>query len=229
MSGDAVALVLFDLDGTLVDTAVDLHAAANALCARHGRPPVELDAFRPLVSKGGRAMLELAFERPGDAEVDRLLPQLLELYGEAVAVESRLFDGMADVLEAIESSGQRWGVVTNKPERLALGVLEGLDLHLRCGVLVGGDTLHVKKPDPLPLQEACRRLGVDPLRAIYVGDDRRDIVAAHAAGMPGLAAGWGYISADDDVHGWGADAVLAHPGQLREQGWLDHRRRHADG
>lgn len=212
--------VLFDLDGTLVDTAPDLHASANAICARHGRPPVTLEAFRPQVSKGGRAMLKLAFADPGDALIDILLPEFLAHYGEAIAVHSQLFDGMPAVLAALEAAGTPWGIVTNKPEWLARGLLEGMDLTRRCAVLIGGDTLPLKKPDPLPLREACRRIGVEVRGAIYVGDDRRDIEAARAAPMPSIAAGWGYVDADDDLHGWGADAVLASADQLLSQGWI---------
>jgi N-acetyl-D-muramate 6-phosphate phosphatase len=212
--------VLFDLDGTLIDTAPDMWATANAFCAEFGHPPVSLEQFRPTVSKGGRAMVRLAFRDPDEAAIDTLLPQFLDRYGQAIAVHSRLFAGMDEVLEAIEASGQAWGVVTNKPERLARGVLVALDLAPRCAVLIGGDTLAVKKPDPLPLREACRRLGVATGEALYVGDDLRDIVAARAAPMPSLAAAWGYLSSDDDIHGWGADAVLDSPAQLLARGWV---------
>lgn len=220
MSGTAPQALLFDLDGTLVDSAVDLHAAANALCASHGRPPVSFAAFRPLVSKGGRAMLDLAFDCPGDERLDALLPQFLQRYGEAIARHSRLFDGMQQVLAAIDTAGQRWGVVSNKPEGLARGLLEGLGLDLRCAVLIGGDTLAVRKPDPLPLREACRRLGIEVGQAVYVGDDRRDIEAARAAPMRSIAAGWGYIAPGEDIAGWGADVVLDDPRQLLDGHWI---------
>ena len=216
----AAKAVLFDLDGTLVDTAADMCAAANALCAEHGLAPVALEAFRPMVSKGGRAMLQFAFGDPGAAVVDELLPRFLERYGRDIAVHSRLFDGMDAVLAAIESSGQRWGVVTNKPEWLARGVLEGLQLDRRCAVLIGGDTLAAKKPDPLPLREACRRLGIAVGEAIYIGDDARDIAAARAAPMAAIAAGWGYLEPGVDPGAWGADAVLPAPAALFTDGWL---------
>jgi N-acetyl-D-muramate 6-phosphate phosphatase len=215
-----VRAVLFDLDGTLVDTAPDMWAAANALCAELGHPPVTLEQFRPKVSKGGRAMVQLAFRDPADADLDRLLQRFLERYGQQIAVHSQLFDGMPGVLAAIEAAGIAWGVVTNKPEQLAHGVMEGLGLADRCAVLIGGDTLAVKKPDPLPLREACRRIGIAPAEALYVGDDLRDIVAARAAPMRSIAAAWGYIAADDDPASWGADAVLARPDQLLAHGWL---------
>jgi N-acetyl-D-muramate 6-phosphate phosphatase len=212
--------LLFDLDGTLVDTAVDMHAAANDLCAAHGRPPVSLEAFRPTVSKGGRAMLRLAFDEPGEALVEALLPDFLARYGRAIAVHSRLFPGMAELLEAIERGGQRWGVVSNKPEQLARGVIDGLGLSSRCAVLIGGDTLAAKKPDPLPLREACRRLGIGVQQALYVGDDRRDIDAARAAPMPSLVARWGYLEPGCDASDWGADHLLDAPRDLLRPDWV---------
>jgi N-acetyl-D-muramate 6-phosphate phosphatase len=216
----AVRAVLFDLDGTLVDTAADMCAAANLMCAEHGLPPVGLEPFRPRVSKGGRAMLQLAFAGADDVEIERLLPLFLERYGQAVAVHSRLFEGMPEVLAAIEAGGQRWGVVTNKPERLAHGVIEGLGLAERCSVLIGGDTLSARKPDPLPLREACRRLGISVGEAIYVGDDARDIAAARAAPMPSIIAGWGYIEAGTELHAWAADHLLQEPHELLQHRWI---------
>jgi N-acetyl-D-muramate 6-phosphate phosphatase len=216
----AVRAVLFDLDGTLVDTAADMCAAANLMCTEHGHPPVALERFRPMVSKGGRAMLQLAFAGTDEARIERLLPEFLQRYGEAVAVHSRLFDGMPEVLAAIEAGGQRWGVVTNKPEGLAHGVIGGLGLAERCAVLIGGDTLAARKPDPLPLREACRRLGVGVDEAIYVGDDARDIAAARAAPMPSIIAGWGYIEAGTELLAWAADHLLQHPRELLRHGWI---------
>ncbi len=220
MSAAVRRAVLFDLDGTLVDTALDMHAAANLICEQRGVSPVAFAAFRPLVSKGGRAMLRGALPDADDAIVEAVLPQFLELYGQQIAVHSRLFDGMDAVLAAIEARALHWGVVTNKPEWLARGVLDGLGLAQRCAVLIGGDTLNARKPDPLPLREACRLIGVAVGQAIYVGDDRRDVEAARAAPMPVLAASWGYIDATDDVHDWGADAVVARPLDLLD-GWID--------
>jgi N-acetyl-D-muramate 6-phosphate phosphatase len=220
---DSVRAVLFDLDGTLVDTAADMCAAANLMCAERGHPPVALEQFRPMVSKGGRAMLQLAFADADEAEIERLLPLFLERYGEAIAVHSRLFDGMPEVLAAIEAGGQRWGVVTNKPEHLAHGVMRGLGLAERCAVLIGGDTLSARKPDPLPLREACRRLGIGVGEAIYVGDDARDIAAARAAPMPSIIAGWGYIEAGTELVAWGSDHLLLQPRDLLQHGWIRAR------
>jgi N-acetyl-D-muramate 6-phosphate phosphatase len=216
----AVRAVLFDLDGTLVDTAADMCAAANLMCAERGREAVALEQFRPMVSKGGRAMLQLAFADADADEIEHLLPLFLERYGASIAVHSRLFDGMPEVLSAIEAGGQRWGVVTNKPEHLAHGVMAGLGLAERCAVLIGGDTLAARKPDPLPLREACRRLGIEVGEAIYVGDDARDIAAARAAPMPSIIAGWGYIEAGTALDAWAADYLLRQPLDLLRHGWI---------
>ena len=206
--------VLFDLDGTLADTAADLCAAANAMRVEQGLDALPLALFRPFVSRGGRAMLEIAFPHWSDTQRAEALPEFLERYGRDPSRHSRLFDGMAEVLAALEAQSIRWGIVTNKPIGLAEPVAKGLGLSTRSGVLLGGDSLAERKPHPLPLLVACERLGVAPDSAIYVGDDLRDVQAAHAAGMPALAAGWGYITPDDDIHGWGADALLRQPVEL---------------
>jgi phosphoglycolate phosphatase len=203
-------LVLFDLDGTLVDTAPDLRAALDRLLAQHGRPPVEAAPFRATVSRGGSAMLTLAFPELDPEARMRLLPPFLDLYAQSIARHSALFEGMEQVLAAIERDG-RWGVVTNKPEQLARQLLEAMALAPRCAVLIGGDTLPTRKPDPAPLLEACRRLGADANDAVYVGDDRRDIEAARAARMRSVGAGWGYFAPDERLEEWGADGIAQIP------------------
>lgn len=220
MSGRIARAVLFDLDGTLVDTAPDLWAAANAMRARAGLPPMTLEALRPAVSRGSRAMLAVALPHFDAAAREAWVAPFLASYGEAVAVHSRLFDGMHEVLAAIESDGACWGVVTNKPEGLARALVRGLGLEARCGVLVGGDTLPVRKPDPQPLWLACDTLGVPAGAALYVGDDARDVEAARAAGMRCVAAAWGYRDTGECIEDWGADAVLARPHDLLRPGAL---------
>ena len=197
--------VLFDLDGTLVDSAPDLCNAVNRVLAGLGRPAVPLERLRQVVSKGGRAMLSVALPDLPEAEREKLLPPFLAYYGEALAVDSVAFAGIAELLAAIEARGLRWGIVTNKPEGLAVGVVEGFGWTQRCAVLVGGDTLPQRKPDPAPIRLACERLGITPGEAIYVGDDERDIVAARAAGMASVAALWGYREPGEDPLRWGAD------------------------
>ncbi len=206
--------VLFDLDGTLVDTAPDLCNAVNRVLADLGRAPVALERLRQVVSKGGRAMLAVALPDVDAAARESLLPPFLAYYGQALAVDSRTFAGVDDLLAALDARGVRWGIVTNKPEALAVAVLAGFGWSSRCAVLVGGDTLPRRKPDPDPLLLACERLGIAPGEALYVGDDERDVQAARAAGMPSVAALWGYRLPGEDPSQWGADHAFAQAADL---------------
>jgi phosphoglycolate phosphatase len=206
--------VLFDLDGTLVDTAPDLCNAVNRVLAARGEPAVPLARLREVVSKGGRAMLAVALPALGEAERDALLPAFLAHYAEALAVDSRTFPGIDDLLAALDARGVRWGIVTNKPEALAAAVVAGFGWSQRCAVLVGGDTLPQRKPDPAPILLACARLGIAPGDAVYVGDDERDVQAARAAGMPSIAALWGYRLPGEDPLAWGADHAFAGAADL---------------
>jgi len=196
--------VLFDLDGTLADTAPDLIAAVNRILVEESRPPLPDSALRPLVSKGGRALLARAFDDLAEEVREPLLPRFLAAYADALAVHTRPFDGIEALLSDIEGRGWPWGIVTNKPEGLAIGVVEGLGWSARSKALVGGDTLPVRKPAPEPLWLAASQLGVPPEACLYVGDDARDIEAAKAAGMPSAAALWGYREAHEDPREWGA-------------------------
>ena len=207
--------VLFDLDGTLADTAPDLIAAVNRVLIDEGRAPLPDAALRPLVSKGGRALLARAFADLGEAAREPLLPRFLAVYADALATHTRPFPGIEPLLAHIEARGWDWGIVTNKPEGLARGVVEGLGWSTRSKALVGGDTLPVRKPAPEPLWLAASQLGVDPSLCLYVGDDARDIEAAKAAGMPNVAALWGYREAHENPRDWGADADCADADALR--------------
>lgn len=220
MSPRIARAVLFDLDGTLVDTAPDLHRAAEVMRARAGLPPLTLEQFRPAVSRGSRAMLAVALPHLDATAREAWVEPFLSAYADAIAMESRLFPRMHDVLAAIEADGACWGIVTNKPEVLARALVQGLALDARCAVLVGGDTLPQRKPDPQPLWFACDQLGIDARRAVYVGDDARDIEAARAAGMRSIAAAWGYRDAGERIEAWGADRVLDAPADLLEAGAL---------
>lgn len=219
MSG-SIKAVLFDLDGTLVDSAPDLCIAVNRVVQDLGHPPVSLSRLREVVSKGGRAMIQAALPQLSDAEREPLLAPFLAHYAQALDVESRAFDGVPELLGAIEARGLRWGIVTNKPEGLAQRVVAGMGWSQRCAVLVGGDTLATRKPDPGQLFLACDRMGIAPAQAIYVGDDLRDIQAARSAGMPSVAALWGYREPGDDPSTWGADHAFADPRQLLSPGLL---------
>lgn len=215
-----VSTVLFDLDGTLVDSAPDLAGAANELRERHQRPPMPFETLRPMVGAGARGMLGVAFGlTPADPGFDVLRDEFLALYEARMLRETRVFAAMEPVLARLESAGLRWGIVTNKHERFAWPVIRGLGLDRRAAALVAGDTTPHAKPHPAPLLEAARQVGVPPQACIYVGDDLRDVQAGRAAGMPALAAAWGYLGQGESIKDWAADSVLSEPADLLN--WLD--------
>lgn len=219
MKGIRADAVLFDLDGTLIDSAPDLAGAANDLRAAHGLPPLPTEQLRPMVGAGARGMVGLAFGvKPGDAAYDDLRASFLARYAERMLHSTRVFDEVAPVLDALDACGMPWGIVTNKAFHLAQPIVTGLGLALRASVLVGGDTTPYAKPHPQPLIEAARRMNTLPARCVYVGDDVRDIQAGRAAGMAALAAAWGYIGLGEPIEAWGADAVMNRPGALLQ--WL---------
>lgn len=213
-------LVLFDLDGTLVDSAVDLHAAMCALADGEGREAPPLERFRRVVSKGARAMLALTYPDLDEAAREARLQPFLDHYAGTVEDSPRAYAGIPEVLDWIEASGSRWGIVTNKPEALARRVVACMGWSTRTAILVGGDTLPVKKPDPGTLLHACRVLGFEPATTVYVGDDERDVLAARAAGMPCVAVTWGYREAHESPADWGAERLADHPGELVSAGLL---------
>jgi len=214
------AVVLFDLDGTLVDSAVDLLNALNVIAEREERAPLPLAAIRPVVSKGARAMLAVAFPDRDEAMRNALVPAFLAAYEASVATHSTPFAGIDAVLDAIETAGSRWGIVTNKPYYLAKAVVASMQWSERCQVLIGGDTLPRKKPDPDQLLLACDALGVVAGDCVYVGDDERDIIAAQRAGMKSVAALWGYREAHEDPHSWHPDVLTSAPVDLLRAGVL---------
>jgi phosphoglycolate phosphatase len=211
--------VLFDLDGTLVDSAPDLAGAANDLRATHGLPALAYESLRPMVGSGARGMVGAAFGiKPGEPGFDDLRDAFLDRYAQRLLQHTRVFDDMHPVLLAIERAGLRWGIVTNKAMRFTAPIVTGLALDTRIAALVAGDTTAHAKPHPAPLLEAARRIGLQPARCAYVGDDHRDMVAGRAAGMATLAAAWGYLGPELPVHDWGADQVLEQPNDLLN--WL---------
>ena len=197
--------VLFDLDGTLLDSAPDFVATTSAMLAARSRAAVSLEQLRPVVSKGARAMLAVAFPELPETERDGLVPEFLRRYEGLIGQHAVLFDGVAGMLDALEADGARWGIVTNKPEYLARLILPQQQWQDRCAVLIGGDSLPQRKPHPLPLLHAAQRMDVSAPHCVYVGDDERDIIAARAAGMRSVAALWGYRLAEDDPADWQAD------------------------
>ncbi|PZO07076.1 MAG: phosphoglycolate phosphatase [Lysobacteraceae bacterium] len=206
--------VLFDLDGTLVDSAPDLCNAINRVVVDLGHVPVPLSRLREVVSKGGRAMLAAALPQLSDDDRAPLLAPFLAHYAQALAVDSVVFDGVADLLDGLEARGLRWGIVTNKPEALARAVVEGFGWSRRSAVLIGGDTLPRHKPEPDQLLLACEQMDLAPSEVIYVGDDLRDVQAARAAGMVSVAALWGYREPHDDPSTWGADHAFANAREI---------------
>ena len=211
-------LVLFDLDGTLLDSAPDFVATVAALRSRRGEPPMMPARLRPHVSKGARAMIAAAFPALDEDEREALVQPFLDVYRHELGRHGAPFEGIEALLSAIEDAGSRWGIVTNKPEALARALMPLLGWERRCAVLVGGDTLPVRKPDPAPLLHAARAQGLGPSDCAYVGDDERDIVAARAAGMPSIAALWGYRLDSDDPLSWQASAVAETPADLLDAG-----------
>ncbi len=210
-----VELVLFDLDGTLVDTAPDLAAAANRQRADRGFEPLPLEQLRPMASHGARGLIGLALGRaPGDADYEPLRQQFLDYYEQALCVHSRLFSGMESTLGALERSGVRWGIVTNKLARFTKPLVERLGLHERAACVVSGDTTPHAKPHPAPLLHAMTQTGATPAASIYVGDDLRDIQAGRAAGTATVIAAYGYLGADADISSWGGDHVIERPADL---------------
>ncbi|WP_425476527.1 phosphoglycolate phosphatase [Thermomonas fusca] len=208
MSAVFPKLVLFDLDGTLLDSAPDMVATVNRMRAARGQGPMALEALRPHVSKGSRAMSAAAFPQLGGEVPGEMIREFLDIYEQVLGRHSVLFDGVAELLDAIEAAGSRWGIVTNKPEYLARQVLPGLGWETRCAILIGGDTLAERKPHPLPLLHAAAELGAAIDDCVYVGDDRRDIDAARAAGMRSVVALWGYRPDGDQPAEWGGDVMV---------------------
>ena len=207
--------VFFDLDGTLADTCPDMARTVNAMRERRGLAPVAEALVRPHVSRGARGMILAAFEITAEhPDFAAMRDEFLEIYGGNLCVDTRLFPGMEALLDRLDHAGIAWGVVTNKFERFARPVVEALGLGKRAAVVIGGDTCARAKPFPDPLLHAARTVGVAPERALYVGDDERDVQAARAAGMQVVVAGYGYLGDGSPPTDWKSDAVLDSPAAL---------------
>ncbi len=208
--------VLFDLDGTLVDTAPDMVAVLQAMQRAYDITPVSYDLGRSFVSHGAMGLLGIGFPEVEVEPGDELHGEFLERYAEALCDESRVFPGLDSLLDALDAAECPWGIVTNKPENLTNPLLDGLGIAARSACIVSGDTLPVRKPDPGPLLLACDVAGVEPHRTIYIGDAARDIEAGLRAGMATIAATYGYIIADDDPREWGADILVPDTEELAQ-------------
>lgn len=215
-----IRTVLFDLDGTLVDTAPDLAQALNRVLAEEGRPAAPYALVRAEASYGGKAIVAAGFGiDESDPRFEDLRQRFLQHYADAICEHSHLFQGMAEVLDHIETRQRRWGVVTNKPSWLTDPLMQSLGLADRAACIVSGDTTARSKPDPLPMHYACEVSGALVAECVYVGDAARDIEAGKRAGMRTLAAAFGYLRDSDDPHTWGANQVISTPREIID--WLD--------
>jgi phosphoglycolate phosphatase len=214
-----IRTVLFDLDGTLLDTAPDLADALNRVLQEQGQQPLPLEVIRPHASHGTLALIRLGFQlSPDDPGFEPLRQRLLEIYRDNIANKTRLFSGTDTLLHEIERLGLNWGVVTNKPAFLTEPLLQQLALTPRTACIVSGDTTPNRKPDPEPMLHACHLAGSKAEQCLYVGDAQRDIEAGKNAGMLTLVALYGYIGEHDNPETWGADSMIHHPGEILN--WL---------
>jgi len=210
-----IEAVLFDLDGTFADTAPDLGAALNHVCHLHGRPEQPLEAIRLQASQGSPGLLKLGFGITPDApEFPALRQSFLDHYATHICVHTRLFPGMAQLIEALEQRGLPWGIVTNKPHRFTLPLMQALGYAQRAACMVSGDTCERAKPHPDPLLKAGEMLGIAPQHCLFLGDDIRDIEAGRAAGTKNLIARYGYIAVREDLAAWQADGAVDSPMEL---------------
>ncbi|AEG01343.1 HAD family hydrolase [Methylomonas methanica] len=218
MNGFKLDCVLFDLDGTLVDTAPDLVACLNQALAAYDLPATRDADIKHCISMGALAMIKYAAPNLDSSKQNQLLDYMLDCYQSNIAAHSRFFDGISETLATIETLGLKWGVVTNKRERFTLPLMDALNLSSRAACVVSGDTTANSKPHPEPMLAACRQAGVSPENCVYIGDASHDIAAGKNANMKTLAALYGYIKENDQPENWGADALIEHPQQLQQ--WI---------
>lgn len=210
-----IQAVLFDLDGTLIDSAPDLGAAADKMRTDRGLNSLPMSSYRPMAGAGARGMISVAFGlSPQDADFDKLKDEFFTNYERRLVADTYVFEGVAELVDRICQQGLKWGVVTNKSSRFTLPLTKAMPLFNTASAIVSGDTMPFAKPHPAPLLEAARQLQIAPGRCIYVGDDERDIVAGRAAGMPTIAAGYGYLGALAETASWNADFTITAPKEL---------------
>ncbi len=210
-----VAAVLFDLDGTLIDSAPDLGAAVDKMRVQRGLPSLPLEQYRPMAGAGARGMIGIAFGiTPEHADFEAMKEEFFVNYENCMTERTRIFEGVHDMIAALVSQGLPWGVVTNKSSRFTDPLTSAMPLFATAGAIVSGNTTPHAKPHPEPLFEAARRLSVDPARCVYVGDDERDIVAGLAAGMGTVAATYGYLGQQTDIARWNAHLHIDSPIKL---------------
>jgi phosphoglycolate phosphatase len=215
MKFENIQAVLFDLDGTLIDSAPDLGAAVDKMRVDRGMPSLPLMHYRPMAGAGARGMIALAFGfTPEHPEFDAMKEEFFRNYEACMTERTFAFEGVAQMIAALVAAPLPWGVVTNKSKRFAEPLTQAMPLFKTAAVVISGDTTPYAKPHPEPLFEAARRLGIDPTACVYVGDDERDIVAGHAAGMKTVAATYGYLGVQSDVQKWQAHANIQSPLEL---------------
>ena len=212
-----ISTILFDLDGTLVDTAPDLAHALNLQLERHGKQPLPYSNIRPFASHGSRGLVGLGFSiTPNDDSFIAMRDEYLDIYNTVFTRSPVLLPGIAELLQAIENKGFKWGIVTNKPRRFTVGLIESMALNLenRAACIICGDDAPLPKPSPATLLMACEQVGATPQNCVYVGDAERDIQAGKAAGMQTVVALFGYIDVTDKPVEWGADSMIKAPDDL---------------
>jgi phosphoglycolate phosphatase len=209
---EQVRAVLFDLDGTLIDSAPDLGAAADKMRTDRGLPSLPYERYRPMAGAGARGMLGIAFGMtPEHPDFPTMREEFFRNYESCMTQRTYVFDGVTKLIESLVERDLAWGVVTNKSMRFAAPLTKGMPLFATARTVVGGDTTPHPKPHPAPLLEAARQVGVKPIECLYVGDDLRDVQAGKAAGMPTVAALYGYLGSQGDVASWGADERIETP------------------
>ncbi|GAA4364497.1 HAD-IA family hydrolase [Kangiella marina] len=212
--------VLFDLDGTLLDTAPDMALALNIQRELHNLKPLAFSDVRPFVSHGALAMLKIGFGIiPSDKNFDAMREQYLHIYSENLAVKTTLFDGLEAFLKQLKAQSIKWGIVTNKPAFLTQPLVQALKLDQSASSVISGDTIEPRKPNPAPLFAACKEAGLVPAQCIYIGDAERDIAAGRAAGMKTILANWGYITPQDSPEKWQADTSIENSTELADYFW----------
>ena len=210
-----IRTVLFDLDGTIADTAPDLGYALNRQLTLHGKQPILPEQIRVEASNGARGLLKLGFGITStDKEYGKMSEEFLAIYAENLCKETKLFPGIAEILSELEARMISWGIVTNKPSRFTLPLLQALELEHRAAVIVSGDDTSHSKPHPEPLLTACRKVNTPPKKCLYLGDDLRDVQASRAAGIMPIIASYGYLGSHSHPDTWGADGIIKHPRNL---------------
>lgn len=214
-----LSCVLFDLDGTLLNTALDLTTALNKALAHHHFPEVTANAITPYISYGTTAMIETALkQKASEAIKASILECLLNYYANHIADFTKLYAGMPELLAALEAANILWGVITNKRERMAQPLMSAMNLTQRSACIICGDTTAYRKPHPQPMLTACKQLQTTPEKCLYIGDAEHDIMAGKVANMKTLVATWGYLKPDDNPQDWGSDALMQHPKQILD--WI---------